>query len=295
MDIRKIQTIGNGSYGVSLPKKWVIGNKLENHDSIFMQTTDNNELVLRATSKNEKSLKQIKIKADNPSILSEFIVFCYMKNIDKIRFYDDIISYECIVAIRNALNYLEGYEITSQTDSTIDIEFLFKDVDISIPKIIHRMYYLIKLQVSSLKNNDEAGLLDAELTSDRLCFLSTRILFACLQDYNLRIENEIKHLEDLFFIKNISKRLENISDQLVKLKDASPKDIAKLDLLVSFIDKTIITKEELSGLKTTHNNLNITSKDSKTSSVFHKLLDLCKDLLEARISLDLNEKTHLGL
>jgi hypothetical protein len=218
-----------------------------------------------------------------------------MKNIDKIRFYDDIISYECIVAIRNALNYLEGYDIVSQTESTIDIEFLFKDVDITLPKIIHRMYYLVKLQIDALKNKDEAALLDAEITSDRLCFLSTRIIFACMQDYTLRIENGIKHIEDLFFLKNISKRLENLSDQLVKLKDAAPKDIDKLNIIISFIDKVLINKEDLVSLKETYNKLNLSSKDPKTSSVFHKILDLAKDLLEARISLDLNEKTQLGL
>jgi phosphate uptake regulator len=295
MESRKLQEVGNRSYSVSLPKKWIVDNKLGKHDSVFIETTDNNELVLRSTPKTEKSSKQIKIKADDPTLLSEFLVFCYMKNIDTIRFYDDELSYDALKAIRKALNYLEGYDVVAETSSSIDIAFLFKDIDITIPKIIHRMFYLIKLHVDALANSDTQSLLEAEIATDRLHFLSIRIIFACLQDYNLRIENGIHHMEDLFFYKNITKRLENVSDQLLTLGRANAKDVEQLRKMVIFIDKVLIHKEDIKTLKELYLKMHYSSKDATTDRIFHKLCDLCKDLLEARISLDLNEKTNLGL
>ena len=77
MESRKIQIVGNRSYSVSLPKKWVGSNNLKDHDIVFIDITDNNDVLIRKTDIKNKLNKNISVNLENFSDISEFLVFCY--------------------------------------------------------------------------------------------------------------------------------------------------------------------------------------------------------------------------
>jgi phosphate uptake regulator len=282
--------VGSRSYSVSLPKEWVLANKLKPQDTVFIDSNDQKELIIRKTGVQKEASKTISKEIDSLGTLIEFIVFCYIKNIDHVILFSKNMDYRVPGIVRQALKYLEGYEITYEDEGKIEISFLFKEINITIPKIIHRIYYLLKLHVSSVERNDVKMLDEAELGVDRLYHLSTRILFSCMQDYSKRAENEIQEDEDFIFYQIITKRLEHISDNLHHLKDKklTPSEINYLNSIMELLNQFLSKKAHFPELKEKWLNLKFTSKDPDVNSVFRKIHFQCRDVFDARISLHFN-------
>jgi hypothetical protein len=241
--------------------------------------------------KEEEKRKEITIEINEINLVKNHLVFSYMKNIQKIVFHAKPLTYEAKKAVREAMKYLEGYEITNETDTTIEVSFLFSDVNITVPKILQRMLHLLKLEVDALKEGDEATMDDAEAALDRLYYLSIRILFSCLRDYSARERNGIKHDEDLFFINNIAKRMEAASDQIWRLRSSklSKMELSYVETLVSIMAKTISGGGKSSEIKKELKSVLTRSKNPQTNAVFQKLYDFCKDVIEARINIEFND------
>ena len=168
MESRKIQLVGHRSYAISLPKEWIITNKLKNKDSLFIEQTDNNELIIKKNDSSSLEKKEIDISLEEITNINEFIVFCYVRNIDKIKIITKKTDYEKIVTIRNILKYLEGYDITHEDEKAIEISFLFNDININLNHIIRRMIYLLKFTITSLINQNKKNMEDTEITIDKL-------------------------------------------------------------------------------------------------------------------------------
>lgn len=297
MDTRKIQLVGSRSYAITLPKQWAKLNRLKNHDTVFIQTTPSNELLIKKTDNQKQTPKSISLTVENKDTLIEFLVFCFYKNIDHITLNFPVNDYQSPMIIRQALKYLEGYEITQEDEKTIEISFLFHDVNITIPKLIMRMYYLIKLQLSSLQAKNIVANDDAEIATDRLFHLSTKIFFSCLHNATKWNDNEIQNYEDLFFVHIISKRLENISDNLCKLKDReiNKNEFSQLIQLIEFLGILLSHKNPASKLKKRLMEINIAKKDTNTNSIIQKVKDLIEDVFEAKISIEFNNKIMVGI
>lgn len=292
MDSRKIQQVGDRSFAVSLPKQWITSNHLKKHDSVFMRITNNNEVLIRKVNVEKKSTKNIELYVESTENLLEFIVFCYVKNINQIKLRSKSIDHNISRIVREAIKYLEGYEITNEDEKSVEITFLFNEINITLPQIIRRMYYLLKLHISAIENQDSKVLEETELSVDRLYHLSTRIIFSCMQDYSLRHENEINNEEELFYVQIISKRMESISDNLLKLKNKKLQktDYEQFNKLMTFLSNLISNKAQPSKLKSELESIKIYSKDRQTEVVLHRIYDLSKDIFEAKISIEFNER-----
>jgi phosphate uptake regulator len=290
MESRKLQVVGGRSYSVSLPKNWIIDNRLANHDTVFIRTTAQNELVISKAEGKAAESNKIDLVVENPDTLPEFLVFCYIKNISSILLRIKENPAKVASLVRQALRYLEGFEITNEDEKMIEVSFVFNEVQITIPRIIQRIFYLIKLHVEALKQKDAEALNDAEQSVDRLYHLSTRLLFSCMHDPGARTENEISDDEEIFYTNLVLKRLENVSDQLLKLKDQKlkPKDIEFLEQMLPLLSRLLGTKEKAATIKQSLAKLLPESKDPRTEAVLHKLHDLTKDVYEAKISMEFN-------
>ncbi len=286
METRKLQVVGSRSFSLSLPKQWVTDNKLKNHDAIYIQRTPNNELVL-SSQKQTSSSETITRSADG--ICGEFLVFCYTKNKDKVIFKANPLSYAHKRDIRQVLEYLEGYEITSETDAQIEVSFVFKEMQVLTPVIVKRMLYLIKLQSQALISNDEKTLMDAEMSLNRLFYLGTRVLFRCMTDAKARSENEITSEEEIFFQQQLLKRLEHIGDRILRCTEVKPADRKQMIPLLAFVESVLLQKlSAIPDLKKSYDALKITAKDPTGNFHLHKLLDLCKDIFDVKLSIYLN-------
>ncbi|MBD3248927.1 hypothetical protein GF336_02670 [Candidatus Woesearchaeota archaeon] len=291
MESRKIQLVGNRSYSVSLPKQWVISNKLKAKDNIFIDKNENNELIIKNTNNEKDNQNHISINLEDISNISEFIMFCYVKNIDQINILIKKQDYGQIRSIRKILTYLEGYDITSESEKNMTISFLFNDISVNIQKLLIRITYLLDLLLASLENKDSSTLDQTETSIDKLYHLSERILFSCINNRNLKKENTINHNEDIFFYKDIFKKLENIGDILVSLrKDTlSKEDINLIKKHVGFLSDLLVKKKSTTELKTTLNKMKISSSNGHIKSMIERINELCKDALESSISIEFNK------
>lgn len=289
MEPRKLQVVGNRSFSLSLPKQWVTDNKLKNHDLVYIQRTANNELLL--TSKQETASIDVVTQQAN-AVSAEFLVFCYMKNKTKVIFKgtsSNPLTYEHKRDIRQVLEYLEGFEITAEDDSHIEVSFVFGNMQVTAPVIVKRMLYLLKLQAQALISSDERTLRETEMSLNRLYYLGTRIIFGCLADAKRRLENQIESDEEIFFQQQLLKRLEHIGDRIIRCSESKIKDVAQVIPMLAFVEKTLLAKDaDIIKLKGDFESITIKSKDETSRFHLHRLLDLCKDVYDVKLSLTLN-------
>ncbi|HYD04028.1 MAG TPA: AbrB/MazE/SpoVT family DNA-binding domain-containing protein [Alphaproteobacteria bacterium] len=294
MESRKVQVVGNNSYAVSLPKKWILSNHIKNHDIIFMNITDNNELILTKSINSQSNAKKVLIHVDDKNIdtLTEFIMFCYVKSIDHIKVTSKTIDHNILHSIQSAIKYLEGYSITHEDETSVEISFLFNDIQTNIKTIQLRMYYLIKLHVSSLENKQYKILEETEHAVDRMFYLSRRVLLSCMSDYSKKTENGIKNEEDILYLQIISKRMESISDNILRMRtmDPSKSDIATLSKIIVFLGKLMSQKEEATRIKSEFEKITISSKNHQAFARLNRIHDLCRDAFDAKINMEFNEK-----
>jgi len=289
MDSRKIQLVGHRSYAISLPKEWIISNRLKNKDSLFIEQTDNNELIIKKTDVVSKEKKEIIILLEEIRNINEFIVFCYVRNVDKLKIISKKTDYEKIIALRNILGYLEGYDITHEDERSIEISFLFNDINVNLNHIMHRMIYLLKFMTTSLINKDTQNIKDTEKSIDKLYHLSKRILFACMNSQKLRKENSIQSREDLFFLKDIVKKIESIGDTIYSMREMkiTQKDHDIINELIKILE-SMLDKNKMDEAKIQLNQVKIVSKDKEIFYKIHRIQELCKDAMENFMSINFN-------
>jgi phosphate uptake regulator len=292
MEYRKIQLVGNRSYSISLPKQWVISNNLKEQDTVFLDTTANNEIIIKNKNIEKKIKKSISINLNNLKDIPEFLVFCYVKNIDHVKINYITPDPEKIELIYKILKYLDGYDIISEDDSKIEISFLFNDININLQKLIIRMVYLLKFSVSSYNPINKPVIEENEMNMDRLYNLAKRILFSCLSNDKLRKENNILNQEDLFFYKDLFKKLEQIGDNIYSLGSykISKEDIKQVMEIVELIELILIKKKNLQIFIDKIRSIKITSKNIEIKIILNKIQERCKDLYDNLISIEFNNQ-----
>ncbi|MFT4303039.1 MAG: hypothetical protein ACMXYG_00605 [Candidatus Woesearchaeota archaeon] len=289
IEIRKLQIVGNRSFSISLPKWWVESKKLKAQDNVFIEPTNSNDLLIRtetiSTLDNSVSINIGEIKN-----LSGFILLCYVNNIDLVKIHSKKFDAETIRKLNHALRHLDGYEITSESESLIEISFLFNDINISLDRIMRRMIYLTKLLIDSLQKNDKNSINDVENTIDRLYHLAKRIIFKSQIDSNVRSQNGIINQKDLFFIWDSFKKIENIADTLVKLVDIgiNQKDCNLLQSLLDFIEKAWQNSKNSDALILKFSEIKILLKDSEKKDLLDAIYDLSSDILENQSYINMN-------
>lgn len=296
METRKVQVIGNNSYSISLPKDWIKENNIQKQDSLFVLTNDNNEVIIKNNDTKIKNLQKLSVKINNISNISEFLVFCYVKNIEKLTFNFDKFDYQKVKDIKNTLKFLEGYDIIFESEEKIEISFVFVDINIDIFKISQRIRYLLKLLVSALNNNDKDTLEETENSIDKLYHLSKRILFSCIKDRKLREINKIETEDELFFFHGMYKCLEGIADNMYALQDDSinDKNIELLTEIIDHIDKLMTSKMSINDAKAFFNSIKSETDDTNVKMKFKRIQDLCIDILEFFISIEYNRRFFLN-
>lgn len=294
MDVRKIQLVGNRSYAITLPKKWVIQHKLKNQDTVSVVPTEHNDLLISTHQGRVEPQQDISLQVTDTKTLAEFIVFCYIKNVNQISLHFAENGFEVSRETRHILQFLEGYEITNETEHIIEISFLFQEMRATLPNIIRRMLYLLKLEVNCWKRNDLDSIAETELTIDRLYYLSKRIIFLCSISSLQQKENEVEYEEDLFFLDHLIKRLESISDTLYRYRKEklSPKDAAALDETMKLLEQALQKKVSMSQLKTQYETLNNRITPEKNSYAVVRTLEITKDIIDSVMDIEFNRLMH---
>jgi hypothetical protein len=133
---------------------------------------------------------------------------------------------------------------------------------------------------------------ETEMVIDRLYHLGKRIVFASINDRALRERNGFHHHEDLFFTKDILKKLENFGDVLLKLNmsELSPSELNQTKELLVLTQELIREPKDLGAIKKRLLATNITSRKPEVKQSLERLRTLTKDILENKLSIGFNKK-----
>ncbi|MBL7055523.1 phosphate uptake regulator PhoU [Candidatus Woesearchaeota archaeon] len=244
MQRRKIQLVAGTTYTVSLPKEWVKKNGLKEKDEVLIQERNNQTLTISSSVLKDSQLKEISLNIDEHSDNIDQVLFSiYYLGIENITLFSKKeLSKETRSQIRKTLTYMSGTEIGYEDTSRITIRVLLDKSKISINQILYRINLILDLSLSNLTDNfdiEEIRMNENEI--DRLYHLCTKIVSLSLRDSNVLNSSEIRNVSLIPSYFLISKRLENIADNINHLSEYIEKNKARFDdkKIAEFIRKEL--------------------------------------------------------
>ncbi len=256
MEQRKLIRLGNSSYAVALPKKWVEQSGLKKGDHVFVERNSNGEIVVSGQIRklnNDKKKSFSTDEKDTKQLMKEFIA-AYINGCSTFHFVGNI-NKEKLKDIKKIAQTLMGCEVIEERkDEVVVKDFLnFEEVDPKnfIKRIDNNLNEMFSIILESLKNKtikksslDEIQIIDADI--NKFFFLSSRLFNLGLENYQLA---KVLHLEpkELFKFWWITFHLERAADNLKYIAHRIKKENLSNELVsgvISQIEKLIILYQE---------------------------------------------------
>lgn len=157
---RNIILLGNKTYVVSLPLKWVKENNLNKGDELNLEIKDKNIVISLDKAKNKSECKRINIKELNPSLIWKIITSLYISGIDCIEI--EMVP-EQIDLIKEITSNLIGFVIFSYKEDFAVIKSLAEpreNLSNIISKFLLGLKDNIKQGIDYWKKEDYSSLLE---------------------------------------------------------------------------------------------------------------------------------------
>ena len=179
MEYRKLISFGKSSYVVSLPKPWVVQNKLKKGDHIYIEESGNNLILSKkeASEKKEDKRKIIDVDDKSPHWIWREVCSGYILNNHEIVLKGSEIKNK-VKELQNVVQNLIALEIMEQTSDTI-IAKDFLDMDnVSLSELIQKMDVVTRTMINEgcqvFKDCNYDSINDRDKDVNRLYFLLYR-------------------------------------------------------------------------------------------------------------------------
>lgn len=217
MHRRKIQLIAGTTYTISLPKEWIKKNNLREKNEIILSEKIDNTLILSPQIPKEKEFKSVVLNIEEHKNNMEQILFSvyYLGAEDIELISKEPITKEIKAKIRKTITNMSGTEIVYEDKQRIRIKVLLDKEKINIIQTLYRIILLIDLSITNLAENmdiNEIRINENEI--DRLYHLITKIITISLVEPKILYSSKIKNVLKIPSYLMISKRLENIGDNI---------------------------------------------------------------------------------
>ena len=222
MEKRKIQLIAGTTYSVSLPKEWVKKNNLKEKNELLICEQNDRTLIISPHFAKAKKIKDISLNIDDYIANIDQILFAiYYVGIENINLFSkNNLTKDVKAKIRKTLNYMSGTEISYEDKQKITIKVLLDESKVTIYQILYRINLIIESSVSNIIEHldiDEIKINEDEI--DRLYHLVTKIISLSLMDSKYLHSSKIKNILLIPSYFMISKKLENIGDDIYNLAE----------------------------------------------------------------------------
>jgi len=226
METRKLIGFGKSTNSITLPRKWVVKNKLKKGDTVSVRELSMGRLEIIPNTRTQRpKTKSITIPlGDRPikEVQREFIA-AYIKGYSVIHLVGNHDGK--VTELRRRLHELIAVEIMEVTSNRITVHVFFDISTISLPKIISRIQNITKtIMEDSAEMLNKGGdmdikykeLMEKKREVNRQSLFSIRIIVNALQDpvFATRIEADPVRLS---FIWHKISYLEKISDYLLNV------------------------------------------------------------------------------
>ena len=285
MQTRKIVKSGAASYTISLPKDWIVRNKLDKGDMVYINEESGDLSVSVGEKQFKKVDKEISISVDNKElpIIAREITSAYINNYNTINIIGkDLVSN--VKEVRKILHDFVALEIAEQTQTKIVAKDLLNLNEISIDSTLRRMDMIVRSMIQDINAGGEniyESIYFRDFDINRLYFLVFRLLKSALGNVDVAKSLGVGNQE---ILKKwyLAVNLENIADNL--------KNIAKNESSSEEINRVLklLEQEFLNSMKAYHKDnvsvaMDITKNRNNLIGEFDNLLEKDKDLKTIKI------------
>ena len=221
MEQRRLIKFGSSSHVLSLPSYWLKKNRLGKGDFLYLNESNNGDLIISNDLKKERHLKDITISANNKQIerLSREILAAYINNYDTIKIIGNDLS-SVMKDLRRILHSFVALEIIEEDNHKIVAKDFLNMRDVSIPENIRRMDIIIRGMMGDMKKCIHEDCSDSIYQRDfdvnRFSFLLLRAINGAVEDPNIARLLNVKSSE-LMMIRLLSVNLEDVGDEIKRV------------------------------------------------------------------------------
>ncbi|RJQ15612.1 phosphate uptake regulator PhoU [Candidatus Woesearchaeota archaeon] len=235
MEYRKMIKFGNSSFVISLPKDWIDQHNLKKGDPVYLDMSNNGEILLTPKlTEIKKEKKSITIDINNKDIfhIQREITAAYINNYHNIVITGDDLS-EKSLGIRDIINNLVALEIMEQTSKRITAKDFLDMDNISITNIVRKVDMILRSMMYDLKTMHEEGKKVDEVFNsrdrdiNRLTFLALRTIRYGIDDTNFIKKNKLMphYLLELYDIVKLVEKIGDEVKRIARLVEKSREDV----------------------------------------------------------------------
>lgn len=216
MEYRKLISFGKNSFVVSLPKAWVIQNKLKKGDSIYIDESSHN-LVLQPRPQAEPEEKEITITIDGKDIrrIQRELIAAYIQNYKLITLTGIEIK-DKAKKIQGFVQNLVALEILEQDSKKVVAKDFLNLNDISIEQILRKMDIITRSMIKDCKTmfveDNYENIYNRDNDVNKFRFLIYRIVWFGMENPSAVLKKLSLKQRDLFNLWWLSFSLESIAD-----------------------------------------------------------------------------------
>ncbi|RLG14442.1 MAG: hypothetical protein DRN66_02000 [Candidatus Nanohalarchaeota archaeon] len=220
MHRRKIQLIAGSTYSVSLPKEWVKKNNLKEKKEIMISEKNDRTLIISPHSTEGKKLNEISLDIDKYANNIDQVLFAvYYLGIETINIFSKKeLTKEAKARLKKTITHMSGTEISYEDRQKITINVLLDKSKVNIIHVFYRISLLIESSIVCLLEQTDINEINInENEIDRLYHLMAKMISLSLIDSNILCSSKINNVSLIPMYFLVSKRLENIGDNVYHL------------------------------------------------------------------------------
>ena len=284
---RRLQRIGS-SILVSLPKEWVVANKLDKSSQVEIEATQNNLSI--TTQQSRKPTKEVEIPyplSKEDSVVAN-ITGAYLLGYDLIRIKGkSTISIKDRENIRASMRSLVGIEIIDEDAKTITTQILLDESSVNPQKILKRMSSIAQGMfidvLDMLQNTDQlASVVDRDSEINRQYFLLVRLIRSAIVDKRLAATFNLVDM-DILDYRLAANIIENAGDTIVDITNTISKSMAFKTIAKSHFNLIYDIAKDIEEIQTKSVDAFVSNDRTLAITTIQHHKKLLKKMQDARI------------
>jgi phosphate uptake regulator len=233
-DLRKLQLTGGSTYVISLPKKWIVQNRLQKSSKLLVRSDEDGSLsvispdVAREEKSQEANIMVNPKDASDPIIRKTVSAYLVGYNIIRIKAKDgQQLSSRQRASLKGfARDLLVGTEIVTHTPMELTLQVLLSYPELSVQSALRRMSIITvsmhKDAITALQTRDHALAKDVITTDnevDRFNLYVVRQLKTAIENPRIIREIGLANARDCLGYRLVTKSVERTADHAVNIAE----------------------------------------------------------------------------
>ncbi|WP_242493374.1 AbrB/MazE/SpoVT family DNA-binding domain-containing protein, partial [Haloarcula hispanica] len=165
METRKIQTVGGGTYTVSLPKEWAESENCTAGTTVNLHTHIDGLLVIQTPESQTTARNRVELEAgtDDPAEIEQLLRAAYAAGVESVVLeVPDGYTDEQLRAIERVTRNLTGVTVAEETETQVTVQTLLDAGEVSVRQSVRQLQF-----VALSMHRDAMAALTTGTTSDR--------------------------------------------------------------------------------------------------------------------------------